>query len=346
MLRFNDDCTRLDHKTFKLLCYFVAHHDQIVERRDLMDHLWENQHPSDASLGRLISVLRKILAINGHKFIFTIHKTGYRFVIPADVQFIAANPTLREVPAANIHAIETKLNVEVADKASEQAPTQAPAQAQAPALALVKQSAPQDTPVSHERSSQPVASASALQPASIGIKHLLPWYLLVILLIIGGMIWDLTTKYFAYEQNAQGTSTDQAISISNRIVILPFEQLSEHQDNIGFMQGIAAELVVNLVNIDGLQVVDKHKSSKYDSAHQEITHIAAQLQARYVLKGYVRIQQDVVRVSVQVVDSVKGNTLFSAVFEPDINEGFDAQIRIAKQVAQQLKTTLVDEIER
>ena len=88
MLEFNDQRTRLDLKTAQLLSFFLAHQDQVIERKTLSTHLWQDYQASSASLSRLISVLRKHLGCFDHQFIFTLHKTGYRFVIPADVNLV------------------------------------------------------------------------------------------------------------------------------------------------------------------------------------------------------------------------------------------------------------------
>lgn len=373
MLRFDDQCMRLDHKTFQLLCYFVAHHDQIVERRALMNHLWKDQYASDASLGRLISVLRKILAVNGHKFIFTIHKTGYRFVIPADVRFVAANPTVRKMPSSNVHSLASKrsepLSVEQ-PQTVEQPLSQGGSEASAStdpqklltnaihsdnsvegnaSIALTSASETENTKQSiaaKQSTSEKAERRRGRIPRFIKLRYFLISHFWVALVILTGIYWDLNSRHGNLDVfNSQRTSQTAQLN-NNRIVILPFEQLlqarrtKESNDNVAFIAGLSTEIVNSLTKINGLQVVDKHESAKYIENTIELNSIAVDHSARYVLKGNLRMQQTTLRVGVQVVDTMDENILISAVYEHNVSDGFDAQIDIATQVAAEFQQTL------
>lgn len=81
----------LEPKVMEVLCYFVAHPEQVISRQELMDALWSSQ-VSDGAVSRTVGLLRKALHDNAESpnYIQTIAKKGYRFI--ATVEPIALEP--------------------------------------------------------------------------------------------------------------------------------------------------------------------------------------------------------------------------------------------------------------
>ncbi len=69
----------LQPKVFDALLMLVRDAGRLVQREELMEHLWPDTHVMEANLTNVIVSLRKVL---GHDAIQTVSKFGYRFVLP------------------------------------------------------------------------------------------------------------------------------------------------------------------------------------------------------------------------------------------------------------------------
>src|SRR5580700_3810432 len=74
----------LTPRLFETLQILVENSGHVVEKKELMQRVWNNVAVEENNLTQSISALRKILGDNldGQKFIETIPKRGYRFVAP------------------------------------------------------------------------------------------------------------------------------------------------------------------------------------------------------------------------------------------------------------------------
>src|SRR5262245_37133829 len=84
----------LQPKVFDLLLALVERHGSLLEKDELMELVWPDTVVEEANLANNISILRKTLGENGHQFIETVPKRGYRFVTPVRKQ--AEEPSVIE----------------------------------------------------------------------------------------------------------------------------------------------------------------------------------------------------------------------------------------------------------
>jgi DNA-binding winged helix-turn-helix (wHTH) protein len=79
-----DRAVRLPPKAVDTLLLLVQNAGNVVEKQDLLKHVWQDAFVEEGSLTRTISILRKALedAAHGQEFISTIAKRGYRFTAP------------------------------------------------------------------------------------------------------------------------------------------------------------------------------------------------------------------------------------------------------------------------
>jgi DNA-binding winged helix-turn-helix (wHTH) protein len=72
-------------KAIEVLACLVERHGQVTTKEDLLAQVWPDTFVEESTLTRAISVLRKALGDTpeGHAFILTVPKRGYRFVAEA-----------------------------------------------------------------------------------------------------------------------------------------------------------------------------------------------------------------------------------------------------------------------
>ena len=71
-------------KAFQILCVLTESSGRLIDKNDLIKRVWPNSFVEEANLSVNISALRKALGDtpDGQKFIATVPKRGYRFVMP------------------------------------------------------------------------------------------------------------------------------------------------------------------------------------------------------------------------------------------------------------------------
>ena len=85
----------LTPKSVETLLFLVERHGQIVDKKELLEAVWPDTFVEEVSLARNVSLLRKALSDHqdGHAFIETIPKRGYRFVAPVQVEDLPSTET-------------------------------------------------------------------------------------------------------------------------------------------------------------------------------------------------------------------------------------------------------------
>ena len=84
LLLCDDKPVPLTPKAFQILCVLLQSKGRLLDKDDLIKRVWPNSFVEEANLSVNISALRKALGDtpNGQKFIATVPKRGYRFVMP------------------------------------------------------------------------------------------------------------------------------------------------------------------------------------------------------------------------------------------------------------------------
>ncbi|MCK7542015.1 MAG: helix-turn-helix domain-containing protein [Marinilabiliales bacterium] len=95
------------------------------------------------------------------------------------------------------------------------------------------------------------------------------------------------------------------------IVVLPFKNLSGDPDNQYLADGITDEILNSLYQISDLRVISRTTAEHFRDTDLTAGEISRKLNARNVLEGSVRRQDDRVRVTVQLIDGRKEQHLWS-----------------------------------
>lgn len=131
-------------------------------------------------------------------------------------------------------------------------------------------------------------------------------------------------------------------SRDNSIVVLPFKNISEDPDNQYFADGIMEDILNNLCHISNLRVISRTTSEHFRDTEMTSGEISRQLNARNVLEGSVRRQDDRVRVTVQLIDGRREHHLWSENYDRELTDMLGLQGEIARQVAGKLKTIITE----
>ena len=124
------------------------------------------------------------------------------------------------------------------------------------------------------------------------------------------------------------------------IVVLPFENLSADPDNEFFSDGLTDEVITDLSQIRTLRVISRNSSMQLKGAGKDLKPLVSELGVRYVLSGSVRKSGSAVRITSQLVDPVKDETLWAEKYSGTVEDIFDIQEQISRRIVDALKMQL------
>jgi serine/threonine-protein kinase len=130
-------------------------------------------------------------------------------------------------------------------------------------------------------------------------------------------------------------------TITPSVAVLPFVDLSPEKDQQYFSDGLAEELLNNLMRLPGLHVAARTSSFQFKGKSEDVHEIGKKLNVATILEGSVRKQGQRVRINAQLINVSDGFHLWSDTYDRDVTDIFAVQEDIARSVAASLKLTLL-----
>jgi TolB-like protein/DNA-binding winged helix-turn-helix (wHTH) protein len=122
------------------------------------------------------------------------------------------------------------------------------------------------------------------------------------------------------------------------IAVLPFDDLSESQNQRWFADGLAEEILNSLARTPDLSVAGRTSSFSFRDSNADIPTIAKALGVAHILEGSVRREGDQIRVTAQLIRARDGMHLWSENFDHPAGNLIQVQEAIAINIAVALKT--------
>ena len=182
---------------------------------------------------------------------------------------------------------------------------------------------------------QGIVRTSDLDPGELGrLRRSRKFYLVAIGLLV------LALGLSLIDRERLGDKPAAAQADIRSIAVLPFANMSADPDNVYFADGMAEEILNMLAKIPDLRVSARTSSFRYRDANKDPRVIGEELGVANILEGSVRRENELIRVTVQLISSATGYHLWSETYEATPTDLFSIQDRIATNVAQALRSTL------
>jgi len=167
--------------------------------------------------------------------------------------------------------------------------------------------------------------------------------LAVSLIVLAGplLIWVLYSAFFKNKETSDGTGRAEN---DKSIVVLPLKNLSADADNEYFADGVTIDIRDHLSRIKGLKVISGTTSEHFRGSTLTIPEIAKNLGVDYVLEGSAQKDDNMVRVSVKLVDAKRDRQMLSENFDREMSDIFSVQSEIAQSIAAKLEAVLSEEM--
>ena len=137
-------------------------------------------------------------------------------------------------------------------------------------------------------------------------------------------------------------STANALSIAEKsIAVLPFENLSAHQETAFFTDGVHDEILSNLAKVADLKVISRTSVMQYRVTRaRNLREIARQLGVAHIVEGSVQRAGNRIRINAQLIDARTDTHLWAQTYDRDLADVFAIQTEISKTIADQLQAQL------
>jgi TolB-like protein len=184
---------------------------------------------------------------------------------------------------------------------------------------------PEETRVNSQKKSSPV------------LKKILPGIVALVLLALV----LFTYLHFSKVEKKPDKEFEKTIAV------LPFDDMSPQHDKEYFTDGMLTEILSNLYKIGDLKVISRTSSMQYKGeTKKSIREIAKELGVANILEGSVRLDENTVRINVQLIRARTEEDLWSEKYDRHFSDIFSIQSEVAQEVAKALKAKISPEVKR
>ncbi len=157
-------------------------------------------------------------------------------------------------------------------------------------------------------------------------------------MLIGGIVGGILIGWF-------GQSTTETVEPINEksIAVLPFENLSQNEEDEYFADGMTEDLLTELSKIKDLLVISRTTVMKYKNSTMSLKQIGKELGVANILEGSIRRSGDRVRITGQLIKTSNDQNLWAEKYDRNIKDIFAVQDEVANAIANALRIELSDE---
>jgi TolB-like protein/Tfp pilus assembly protein PilF len=155
----------------------------------------------------------------------------------------------------------------------------------------------------------------------------------VVLLASGGAMISIAAGFFLLPRAV-------AHKVDKSIAVLPFQNLSDDQENAYFADGIQDDVLTNLSKLSDLKVISRTSVMQYRGQARNIREIGKALGVSNILEGSVRRSGNKVRLNVQLIDANTDEHLWASDYDRDVTDVFAIQSDLAQKIAEALQAKL------
>ena len=139
---------------------------------------------------------------------------------------------------------------------------------------------------------------------------------------------------------ATGQSTEQGIAAAvakPRIIVLPFVNLSNDEQQDYFSDGVTTDIITQLSRHRWLDVIARNTSFGYKNGGTNAHQLATELQVHYVVEGNIQRSGGRVRISVHLIDAQSGTQKWAERFSRELGDMFALQDEITELIVARLE---------
>ena len=153
-----------------------------------------------------------------------------------------------------------------------------------------------------------------------------------------GVLCLLVAAVLAYIVLTRGDGREAGPPLPDRpsIAVLPLGNLSGDPDDALFVEGITQDLTTHLSRFPDLFVISSATLFSYDTARIDPVQLARELGVGFVARGSLRRDETRLRISVELIDVTRGETIWAEQLDREAADIFALQDDLSQSIAAQL----------
>jgi DNA-binding winged helix-turn-helix (wHTH) protein/TolB-like protein len=320
----------LTPKVFDTLLVFLESRAEVLDKERLMSELWSDRFVEESNIAQNVAVLRRALGEKPkeNKFIVTIPGRGYRFV--AEVKVVERQPASEEISERNgsRRAEQPSSVLEFPHLVKSTMLNQSNS-----ALAIAAAPELDEVLISYEPDAEAPIPPLVLAPSASGRTRssLFRFAIGALILVVAAATVALIYKY------AGPAAVSNSIAPAT-LAVLPLKPLDAHDNYLGL--GVADAIIRRMSQTGTLTVRPTSAIRRYLNEDTDALTAARQLGVDAVLEGTVQRAYDRLRVSVNLLRTSDGRSLWAESFDMPTADVFVIQDKVAQQIATRLQLHL------
>jgi len=145
---------------------------------------------------------------------------------------------------------------------------------------------------------------------------------------------------YRFAPNVKKSRDGQRRSTIDSIAVMPFVNVNADPKNEYLADGIAESLITNLARLTTLRVTSRNSAFRYKGREVDAQTIGRALRVQAVLMGRVSKSEDLLSISVELVDTKDDCHLWGAQYIRQPAELLDAQETIARETVEKLRVEI------
>ena len=117
-----------------------------------------------------------------------------------------------------------------------------------------------------------------------------------------------------------------------RLIVLPFNNLSNVEDNDFLVDGIVEDLITEFSRINSIEVISRNTAFSLKGKEIENTKIAAEFGIDFIATGSIRSSGNRIRISVDLTDPAMGSSIWSERYDGTMDDVFEVQDEIVRKI--------------
>jgi adenylate cyclase len=166
----------------------------------------------------------------------------------------------------------------------------------------------------------------------------------LVVLIVAAGAWAIWTFYFGPPPMDVASVEKMAFPLPEKpsVAVLPFTNMSGDPEQEYIADGITENIITALSKVPDMLVIARNSTFTYKGKPVKVQQIAEELSVQYVLEGSVQKSESRLRITVQLVDAIKGRHVWAERYDRDLKDIFALQDEITMKVIAELQVELTE----
>jgi len=301
-------------QSYEVLKYLVENKGRLISKDKIIEAVWQGRAVTDGSLGKCIEEVRDALGEDAGQYVRNVRGRGYIF----DPDPIGNGKSL-SLRSEEINVVSMVIEDEEDDN-------------RAGSQDAKRTDTGLQTDFAHE------ANANT---AALTLLSKVPRYDALALLVLAGLLVTAAGA-FTYMKFRSSTRAPAITSIA----ILPFANVSGDPNLEYLSDGIGEGITNTLSQLPALRVMSRNSVFRYKGREIDALAVGRDLSVQAVLTGRVVQRDDVLSVSVELVDARDNSNIWGEQFNRKLPDLVSLQSEISRDVSRKLQTRLSGADER